>query len=136
MNKFNILLLPFALILIFTSCKKEEEQEPIADLVGNWELIEMLADPGDGSGVFEPVVSDRQLSFFADGNLDCVGNLCEFSFFSSGPITTGKYSISTTLITDMSCDENYQIAFEVTSDTLILRYPCIEPCQAKYLKLK
>jgi len=37
-----------------------------ADLISKWKLIEMYSDPGDGSGDFETVSSNKTVSFYSD----------------------------------------------------------------------
>jgi len=49
--------------LLFVSC--DNYSDPVIEtpeLLGTWRLIEVLADPGNGSGTFNPVDSDITLT--------------------------------------------------------------------------
>jgi hypothetical protein len=122
----------FAILVIlslFTSCKKKDG----GSLTGTWELKEVLMDPGNGSGVFNAVSSDKNLVFHTNGNVNCNGVICDMSI-ESNTSTAGTYSeIDSTLIST-ACP-NLILKYEVSGDTLILIYPCIEPCKAKYIKV-
>ncbi|NNJ87871.1 MAG: hypothetical protein HKP53_00590 [Eudoraea sp.] len=121
-------------ILLLISCKKEES---IADngLTGTWKLIEMYADPGDGSGDFQPVNSQKNILFKADGTYSSNGNVCEFSTMSNED-TQGIY---------LAVDEGFQIVcesefsteirLEVKDGYLIVSFFCIEPCQQKFKRI-
>ena len=122
----------FAILVIlslFTSCKKKDG----GSLTGTWELKEVLMDPGNGSVVFNAVSSDKNLVFHTNGNVNCNGVICDMSI-ESNTSTAGTYSeIDSTLIST-ACP-NLILKYEVSGDTLILIYPCIEPCKAKYIKV-
>ena len=122
----------FAILVIlslFTSCKKKDG----GSLTGTWELKEVLIDPGNGSGVFNAVSSDKNLVFHTNGNVNCNGVICDMSI-ESNTSTAGTYSeIDSTLIST-ACP-NLILKYEVSGDTLILIYPCFEPCKAKYIKV-
>lgn len=45
--------------------------------LGSWELIEVLADPGDGSGTIEPVESNKTMDFSANGIVTTNSSLCD-----------------------------------------------------------
>jgi hypothetical protein len=127
-------LLFFLVIGIFISCQKEDEPSG-NDLIGSWELIEMLADPGDGSGTFQPVESDKIVTFKSDGTISSNGDLCSLSAESGAP-SSGIYSLIDSTIISPDCSSNpFNISFQLSDDWLILRYPCIEPCALKFQKL-
>ncbi|MFM1876136.1 MAG: hypothetical protein RL266_1873 [Bacteroidota bacterium] len=119
-----------AVILTCVSCNTEEE-EP--QLIGQWHLIEQLADPGDGSGTFQPVVSDKMIEFFEDGSLVSNGSLCTMAA-QAGNGSTGTYSTTDSTISVDNCGfaPPYPMTFELQGGFLILNYPCIEPCREKY----
>lgn len=127
MKSSNILLLSI-LVFLFTSCKKDE----IPELVNSWKLIEILADPGDGSGTFQPVTSNKVVSFYGDGTVSCNGILCQMST-ESGTSSAGSYSESEMTITPENCGiMAYVITYELQNSNLILNHPCFEPCREKY----
>ena len=122
----------FAILVIlslFTSCKKKERDS----LTGTWELKEVLMDPGNGSGVFTAVSSDKNLVFHSNGNVNSNGIICDMSI-ESNTSTSGTYSENDSTIISATC-QNLIIKYEVSGDTLILIYPCFEACKAKYIKV-
>ena len=122
----------FAILVIlslFTSCKKNKRDS----LTGTWELKEVLMDPGNGSGVFTAVSSDKNLVFHTNGNVNSNGIICDMSIESNSS-TSGTYSAIDSTIISSTC-QNLIIKYEVSGDTLILIYPCFEACKAKYIKV-
>ena len=122
----------FAILVIlslFTSCKKKERDS----LTGTWELKEVLLDPGNGSGVFTAVSSDKNLVFHTNGNVNSNGIICDMSI-ESNTSTSGTYSENDSTIISATC-QNLIIKYELSGDTLILIYPCFEACKAKYIKV-
>ena len=122
----------FAILVIlslFTSCKKNKRDS----LTGTWELKEVLMDPGNGSGVFTAVSSDKNLVFHSNGNVNSNGIICDMSI-ESNTSTSGTYSAIDSTIISATC-QNLIIKYEVSGDTLILIYPCFEACKAKYIKV-
>ena len=128
------IILILATIGILFSCDKDDKINSNIELIGNWRLIEVLSDPGDGSGKFHPVKSDKIISFEDDGIITSNGNLCDISINSDHP-TSGTYSISDLKIKSSNCRHpNYYMSFKQQGDILIVNYPCIEGCSAKYKK--
>lgn len=119
---------------IICSCQNDDDSNSDLELIGNWKLIEVLADPGDGSGTFYPVESKKIITFKTDGTITSNGNLCDMSI-SSDHQTSGTYSKSESTFNSSACDNpTYNFTFEKNNNLLIVNYPCIEPCQAKYIK--
>jgi hypothetical protein len=119
---------------ILYSCNNDDDSNSNVELIGNWKLIEVLVDPGDGSGTFNSVVSDKIITFENDETITSNGNLCDMSI-SSDAQTSGIYSNSEMTFNSTDCNNsNYDYTFEQNGNVLIINYPCIEPCQAKYLK--
>ncbi len=128
--KSRYILLFSALVLVFASCKKESEDPT---LINTWKLIEVLADPGDGSGTFQPVTSDKTISFFADGTVTSNANLCQMST-DTGMGSAGTYSETELSITPDNCGVSaFVMTYELTGANLILSYPCFEACREKYV---
>ena len=122
----------FAILVIIsflTSCKKNDRDS----LTGTWLLKEVLMDPGNGSGVFTAVSSDKNLVFNTNGNVNSNGVICDMSI-ESNTSTAGSYSEIDSTIISTTCP-NLILKYEVSGDTLILIYPCFEPCKAKYIKV-
>ncbi len=114
------------------SCSKQGENKIDSALTGLWGLTEILADPGDGSGTFQGVSSSKTLDFHADGTLTSNGDICTLSIESLSS-SGGTYSLADSTITSSNCAGS-AFRFTKTGTTLIVSYPCIEPCRVKYVK--
>lgn len=121
-------------ILTLISCNKNDNENATIPLLGTWELKEILADPGDGSGIFNSVISNKKLTFDSKGNVTSNGSICAMSI-ESNTSSNGTYSETNSTINSANC-QNATIKYELTGTTLILIYPCIEACKAKYIKVQ
>lgn len=130
MKKSILIILITGIIL---SCNKSDESSNLSVLEGRWKLIEILADPGNGSGVFQSVTSNKNLVFDNNGNVTSNGFICDMSIGTNSS-STGTYSLASGTINSSSCS-NINIQFEINNSTLILTYPCIEPCKSKYIRI-
>ncbi|MDP2724133.1 MAG: hypothetical protein Q8O72_15355 [Bacteroidales bacterium] len=127
----------FVLILagMIASCSKTKNNEN-PQLISKWKLIEQLADPGDGSGVYTPVDSDKTIEFFANGDVISNGSLCTMNF-ETGSVGRGKYDTTDYSILPENCNsEMYHISYSISNSELTLYYPCIEGCAQKYAFLE
>lgn len=136
-------------VLVF-SCTKDYEIQNVVnpDFIGKWKLVETYNDPGDGSGVYESIDSDKTIEFFNDGTFTITGPLCNLST-SVGEKIIGKvrnsiHSNNFRLISNEECsfdnssidNSSYQyIASIVNSDLRIYYTACIEGCAHKYQKI-
>lgn len=125
------LFFAFALLAMTWGCSKGT-----TDIIGKWKLVEVLMDPGDGSGGFNPVSSDKTVTFLSDGTVRSNGAICWMSIAADSP-SSAEYSLVDSTITSRDCppDLPFPIRFEITGDELIISYPCIEPCRAKFRKI-
>jgi hypothetical protein len=104
-------------------------------LIGKWKLIEVLADPGDGSGIFHTVSSDKVIEFKPDGTVVSNGSICYMSIESNSS-SSGTYSLPDSTINSSDCQNSpFKIKFSKENAKLIIRYPCDEACIAKYIKI-
>ena len=118
-----------------SACEYKDLKVTPAVLVGKWQLIQRLADPGDGSGVFTAVNSTKTISFFSDSTFQSTGSMCQMSI-GGDQFTSGTYSPTLNTITPIGCnDTSLKIFFIIKDDFLIVYYPCIEACAEKYAKL-
>lgn len=125
-----LLILSILLVSNFSSCKKDKN----TTIVNKWKLIEQYSDPGDGSGDFNPVESNKTIEFLDNGTVVSNGSLCIMSYDVDGQ-TTATYNDST-IITN-NCDyENFTIYYQLKDNNLILWYPCIEGCAQKYQQIE
>ncbi len=119
---------------VLFSCNKYDASNSNTTLIGTWELIAVLADPGDGSGTFSSVESEKIITFESGGTITSNGTLCDMSI-NSNNMTSGTYSISESSFNSSDCtNPDYNYTFEQNENILIIQYPCFEPCQAKYRK--
>ena len=138
------------LILILTgilySCNNSDDQQNVINpnLFGKWKLIETLNDPGDGSGIFESIDSEKTIEFFDDGTFSISGPLCGLSpsagKITKGNVVTSMYSSDNTLSANESCDlieEGTEYIVTIEGAHIILSWTaCIEGCYQKYEKLE
>lgn len=130
----RFLVMAFALVLLF-SCEKTDKVQTDNYLIGKWKQIEVLADPGDGSGTFQPVISNKTIEFRTDETVTSNGSLC-FLSVKDEEQNSGTYSLNDSSISSNDCaDRTLKIYFETEDGKLILNYPCIEPCRAKFEKI-
>lgn len=120
-------------LIVATACDTYSNAD--TSLEGTWKLTAMLADPGDGSGTFRNVVSDKTITFFTDGTLTSNGEICDFSIEAINP-STGTYSFSDSRISSANCNNaSFGYTYVQTGNVLVISYPCIEACQARFRKL-
>jgi hypothetical protein len=133
--KYNTMkkLLILLSLLSAISCDKVDDKNFDTELIGKWGLKEVLADPGDGSGTFHAVESNKIIEFHSDGTITSNGTICDMSIESNNS-TSGTYSITDSTISSIDCNNQMKIRFEKTGSSLVINYPCIEPCRAKYVK--
>ena len=131
-NYFAVVIM----ILISLGCNEEETLNPENELFGTWRLTEVLADPGDGSGTFQPTTIDKTMTFAAEGTIFTNLALCPFSSNINKSVT-GAYTFEDNrgVITPTDCPD-YTLDFELSESNLIIYLPCIEPCAEKYEKIR
>lgn len=124
----NIVWLFISFILF--SCNENEETS-IQN--SEWKLSEIYMDPGDGSGDFSAVSSNKILIFYSDNTFTCSGNICALGIETENP-TTGTVDWDNHKLWVENCIFS-EIPFTLNENQLILYYPsCIEVCAMKYLK--
>lgn len=129
MKKLLVVLFTGLLVL---SCSKNSSNE--VELIGKWQLVEIYADPGDGSGTFETVESDKEIEFLSNNTVVSNGALCTMGMSSDQ--TTGSYDPESSYIEPQDCSgSNVRINYQIVDSKLQLRYMCIEACVEKYVKV-
>lgn len=117
------------------SCSKSDEKIITnTNIVGSWKLIEVLEDPGDLSGTFVSVSSNKTITFSNTGKITSNGSMCDMSI-ESNTKSYGTFLETNSTIHPSNC-QNSEIMYELNGNTLILMYPCIEPCKEKYIKIQ
>jgi len=128
MKKLTFILLVSAYALSCSSTKN-------TTVLGTWKLTEQRIDIGDGNSRFTKVESEKTMTFLANGTIISNGVIC---FMTQTPEvqTTGVYDTITKTLTSKDCPKTaLKINYELKDDILIISYPCMEPCQQKYVKL-
>lgn len=132
--KIHTLVFLSLIMIIFSGCSKDDDNSRSATstVIGQWKLIEQLVDPGDGSGTFRKIDSEKILEFSENGIITAYnGSLCQP--YSDQEISTGTYSLITQGITT-NCD-NTNIAFigfEMKENFLILNFDSNEGFSQKF----
>jgi len=126
----------YTLLSFVVSCANKDDyfDGSQGQLLSQWKLIAMYTDPGDGSGDFETVSSNKIISFYSDNVILSNGDLCIM-----GTNTTdgsfGTFTIGTTnTIMPSSCaaEQPFSMTFVIENSILLIYYTCIEACVEKY----
>jgi hypothetical protein len=132
MNKLLSLLLCLGLL---SSCEKKDSAGE-AVLAGKWKLIQTLVDPGDGSGKFKNVNSNKIIEFHEDGTVTSNGLICEISVEATEP-DSGTYSLVDSTLSPRNCPySEREIYFDINGPYLLIYYPCDEACISKFKKIE
>lgn len=124
-----------ALLGLVINCSDDSENADTS-LNGKWQLRAVLYDPGDGSGTFQAVDSEKYIEFLSNQEVRSNGNLCNGGISSDDP-SFGVYVLpDSTLLIDECSQDILSTRFRIQKGKLILSYPCIEPCEEKYVKLE
>ena len=134
MKTLKLLSVLLFIVGIMAACDKKEENETNAELIGKWRLIEILMDPGDGSGTFSQVESSKVVEFQLDGTITSNGSLCGVSTASDFP-SEGIYSLADSTMSINGCVAfPFASTFKHRGEFLFIHYSCDEPCAEKYKK--
>lgn len=136
-NRIMNRLMVFAIVLVtLYSCTKQDDVfVKNKELIGKWKLTEQLMDPGDGSGTYMPVDSDKTIEFFSNGTVVSNGPLCTITS-DTGQKTVGVFYDDKEYIKPKGCDYSaFKIDYRITDSNLFLIYFCIEGCGQKFVKI-
>ena len=121
--------------LLVLSCSSDDLDT--SNVVGTWKLAQVLADPGDGSGTFVNVESNKTIIFLSDGTFSSNGNLCFFGSLTT-VTTEGVFSAEDEVIYPTTCENFARIGlnYKIENGALTVYYQCIEACAEKYKKIE
>ena len=127
-------ILLFSLLsLVILGCSNDDANVTI---MGKWKLIEIYSDPGDGSGDFKVVDSNKIIELFSDGTYKSNGTLCTITFLSDNP-TTGTFSKEDLIIKPDGCENQVSgLPYEIKGKIMIVTHFCIEGCAEMYVKIE
>lgn len=134
------LIVLFSIILALSGCKKDKIVAT-SGIVGEWKLAEELISGaiilGEPPAAFEPVQSDKKISFTITGKYSSNGEMCTMSSESTTP-SEGMFYESLLSIEPEGCQFSSPtsgILYQLDGDTLIIIYPCYENCVQKYYRI-
>ena len=137
MKKIKIFLIIFSLCAF----KCSDENSPVLEnngLVGKWKLTEYLADPGDGSGKWQPATDDYShiIEFHADGQFTEIKGKAQSSIpLYKGYKLKGDNQIEMLRI-DESIPSHIWTYSDMSSTELTLSYGCFEACSGRYVAVE
>jgi hypothetical protein len=119
-----LLLILFSFFII---CCEKSKQVENNSLVGKWKLTESFADPGDGSGDWQPADPARPsyLEFKTDGTVA----ITPYNIYNAEHY---KITSDSTLLFIRSTDSIFT-RYSFSKTLLTLYPPCIEGCGQKYI---
>ncbi|PIB36886.1 hypothetical protein BFP72_16490 [Reichenbachiella sp. 5M10] len=132
-------ILFIACLTTLFSCKEESQETPNhSRLAGDWQLTERLADPGDGSGTFQPTSQYLILHIDTDDTYSLEGSLCSFGDFNTK--STGTFRAEELKIYPDDCPEtsivpDYGLPYTLEGNQLTIYLLCIEGCGYRFEKL-
>lgn len=127
MTKLAFIFLVSAYLLSCSSTKNTA-------ILGTWKLTEQRLDIGDGNSTFNKIESDKTFTFLADGTVTSNGAICFMTQMREAQ-TSGVYDALTKVLSSKDCPKtDLKIRYEIKDGILIISYPCMEPCQQKYVK--
>lgn len=130
--KKSFLIIASAIFLIITGCVKSSPLNLNNTLVGKWILTEYLADPGDGSGKWQPADPNNPsfLELTSDGR--AVSNGGTFGVYDRYQVLND----STLQFNSSSSSDQVNMRYKFAPGSLDIYPPCIEKCGFKYKSAK
>ena len=139
-------VLYFFVFLLVLSCSDDDDQQFLSgdSLPGKWLLVEAFFDPGDGSGEYEEVNSNRHLEFTDDMSIVTTNiPVCSLEFNSeTEEIYSGEivYDYQGQPVDELNADfviKSGDCEVLVTHEPpyIIVYLNCIEGCGLKFRKI-
>jgi hypothetical protein len=132
---FSLLIL----LACFISCSKDSSPKSESpDILGAWKVTEILIDPGDGSGTFEPYPEDWSLYFNTDGYIGTEFSLCDPTFHAPQGTSYGFLYIAdeNRIVTNGCHGESFTLTYRLDGENLILHYPGDVTREYKFVRIE
>lgn len=131
MAKILLLIAFLSAILFFACSKKAYTRAGNSALVGKWKLVETLADPGDGSGQWQPVdTTKRYLIKLNDDN-----SIESNAYPGLGGLKEYNIVNDSTVIFIYANDTKFTHFYKINDSSLTLTGGCIEACGSKFTRI-
>ncbi|MEE9361537.1 MAG: hypothetical protein V3U92_02965 [Cellulophaga sp.] len=122
------------LIGIINACTKDNKENTSNDeFFGKWKLVAQLVDPGDGSGTFQDITSNKIIEFKANKTILSNRDICHM-LSTKDSTTHATYNNKHEIISSSCSNQIWNPSFLLKDNDLIISYPCIEACKEKYTR--
>lgn len=124
-------LLVITTVFLFLSCSKNENSKSSSSQSTSWRLVEQYMDPGDGSGDFESIESDKVIVISDDNTWLSNSSFCGMNATNSEQ-SSGIINSEFKIISNDCTDFDYPPSVAYENGYLMVYYQCIEACVQKY----
>jgi hypothetical protein len=117
------------LVCSVTACEKNIQLHN-SSIVGKWKLSEYLADPGDGSGTWQP--ADPSHPGYLEFNVDGTLTISPYNIYNSD-----HYQVtSDSTMIFLRGSESFPMGYHFSETLLTLHPSCIEACGERFIPVK
>jgi hypothetical protein len=120
---------------LLTSCSNSDNETKInSEEVGEWKIVEVFSDIGNGTGSYNPVEQNKFIVFKANGSVTSNINYCNTNT-NNDLLKIGTFNPNTKQIKPLESAcllTNSPIDYEIVNNHLILTYQSIETYREKY----
>lgn len=132
MAKLSYVIILLSAILFFRCSKKVYTPGGNSALAGKWTLFETLADPGDGSGKWQPV--DITNHYFIKFNT--ANNIESNAYPGLGGLKQYEVVNDSTVIFIYGDGSKFNHYYKINLPYLTISGGCIEACGSKFIRTK
>jgi hypothetical protein len=136
--KLFLNIIALGIFVTIVSCKKNNNAEgPYNDsIIGKWKIIEVYADPGDGSGKFRKTDSKKSLEITSDSIFVKNGNVCNININTQREEKSSYVILSNNTRQVLKADIcSTDLNIKVEKGILTIYYSCIEGCGEKFVRI-